>query len=426
MEASGTLKKAAKGNRAAVMELYERSGKKLMLFCRSFVADRKKADRIAADIFTAAIGTLAQEKTEPPEQFAKLLLKEAVSVLQQEDVDFKGSVEQSFNRQATEDLFPKAKSDKEILTGLVDLLPAAKRLLILLHYVFHLEPAFGAELMGLEEQTCSELFAQAQEDLQEAVKNIKISGGTFSWVISFTQLHQAFEYAQSSIRPDSEALKQIQAYLSKNTITFFENRKNRIIFLVLGVIFVGLLVFAGVRLFGSQSAQTEDNSGQELHHVEINIRDYGTIEVELNATQAPITVKNFMDLAEEGFYDGLTFHRIIDGFMMQGGDPNGDGTGGSGKKIKGEFLLNGVDNTLSHTRGAISMARSDDYDSASSQFFIMQEDNASLDGQYAVFGYVTSGMKIVDAICEAAEPTDDNGTISPAYQPVIESIKVID
>ena len=161
--------------------------------------------------------------------------------------------------------------------------------------------------------------------------------------------------------------------------------------------------------------------------VTITMADGAVMKGELYPEIAPITVENFEKLANSGFYNGLTFHRIIEGFMMQGGDPNGDGSGGSGQNIKGEFLLNGVNNTLSHTRGAIAMARTEnDYDSASSQFFIMQEDNTSLDGQYAVFGYVTSGMKVVDAVCKAAEPTDDNGTISPAYQPVIESITVID
>ena len=158
--------------------------------------------------------------------------------------------------------------------------------------------------------------------------------------------------------------------------------------------------------------------------VRITMEDGGIIDIELNEEVAPITCENFKKLVSEGFYNGLTFHRIISGFMMQGGDPNGNGTGGSGENIKGEFSANGVDNTLSHTRGAISMARSMNYDSASSQFFIMHQDYTSLDGQYAVFGYVTDGMDIVDAICESAKPTDNNGTIPAAEQPVINSITI--
>lgn len=164
-------------------------------------------------------------------------------------------------------------------------------------------------------------------------------------------------------------------------------------------------------------------------HIVIEVKDYGTIKVALDAKKAPITVKNFKKLVESGFYDGLTFHRIMSGFMIQGGDPQGNGTGGSEETIKGEFLQNGVKNDLSHTRGAISMARNAyDMDSASSQFFIVHEtsqrNTASLDGQYACFGYVTEGMEVVDAICTDAKPTDNNGTIPKENQPIITKIYI--
>ena len=161
-------------------------------------------------------------------------------------------------------------------------------------------------------------------------------------------------------------------------------------------------------------------------NVEIEVKDYGTIAVELDADEAPITVTNFVNLVEDGFYDGLTFHRIIDGFMIQGGDPNGDGSGGSSRTIKGEFSSNGVDNSIDHVRGVISMARSSLPNSASSQFFIVQEDSPHLNGEYAAFGHVTSGMEIVDAICEDVQVEDTNGTVLPENQPVITSIKVVE
>ena len=122
------------------------------------------------------------------------------------------------------------------------------------------------------------------------------------------------------------------------------------------------------------------------------------IEIELCPDIAPVTCENFIDLVSHGFYDGLTFHRVIEGFMIQGGCPKGTGTGGSGKNIKGEFKLNGFDNRLKHTRGVLSMARAQDPDSASSQFFIMHQDSPHLDGSYAAFGRVTSGMDVVDEI----------------------------
>lgn len=175
-----------------------------------------------------------------------------------------------------------------------------------------------------------------------------------------------------------------------------------------------------------QSNEAEPQPSRVVHHVTIDVKDYGTISVELDGVNAPITVNNFISLAKDGFYDGLTFHRVISGFMIQGGDPDGNGTGGSGKTIKGEFSLNGVENPLLHTRGAISMARSRDNNSASSQFFIVHEDSANLDGQYAAFGYVTDGMDIVDKICAETPVVDKNGTVEKANQPVIASIKVID
>ncbi len=159
-------------------------------------------------------------------------------------------------------------------------------------------------------------------------------------------------------------------------------------------------------------------------YADISVKDYGLITVELDASAAPMTVENFVYLAQNGFYDGLTFHRIMDGFMMQGGDPEGTGTGGSDTNVTGEFSANGYENNLSHTRGAISMARSSDFNSASSQFFIVQSDSTFLDGQYAAFGYVTEGMDYVDAICADAEPTDNNGTIPAEAQPVIESVVI--
>ena len=196
--------------------------------------------------------------------------------------------------------------------------------------------------------------------------------------------------------------------------------------LVLSLAGCGKTSVVGITTTSKAPAANEESQGVGTHHAEIDIQDYGTITVELDGDAAPITVQNFMDLANDGFYDGLTFHRIIAGFMMQGGDPNGNGTGGSENTIKGEFSANGVENSLSHTRGAISMARSQDPDSASSQFFICHADSTFLDGQYACFGYVTDGMDVVDAVCEAAQPTDDNGTIPPDQQPVITAIRITD
>ena len=187
------------------------------------------------------------------------------------------------------------------------------------------------------------------------------------------------------------------------------------ILIVLVVIVAAVIIVFSVRGKKSTESTTETIDAAGKHHVEIQVKNYG-----------PITVANFLKLAQNGFYDGLTFHRIIDGFMIQGGDPKGNGTGGSDETIKGEFSGNGVENNISHVRGTISMARSQDMDSASSQFFIVQSDSTYLDGQYAGFGTVTEGMDIVDQICKDTPVQDSNGTVSASDQPVIESIKVID
>lgn len=210
-------------------------------------------------------------------------------------------------------------------------------------------------------------------------------------------------------------------------------------------IIAGLMVLALMLLAGCGGGDTTQQDASEaetpaaeepatepaaeaigIHHAEIEIEGYGTVSLELDGDTAPITVQNFMDLANSGFYDGLTFHRIIDGFMIQGGDPNGNGTGGSDKNIVGEFEANGYANDIAHTKGVISMARAQDPNSASSQFFIMVEDAPHLDGQYAAFGHVTDGQDVVDKIAADAKPLDDNGTIAPEDQPVIKSVKIID
>ncbi len=152
----------------------------------------------------------------------------------------------------------------------------------------------------------------------------------------------------------------------------------------------------------------------------IEVKEFGTIEVELNPSVAPITVENFVKLANKGFYNGLTFHRVIKGFMIQGGCPRGNGTGGPGYSIKGEFYANGINNPLRHTRGVISMARAMDPDSAGSQFFIMHQDAPHLDGQYAAFGKVTKGIEVVDAIASV----NTNYYDMPLNKVVIKSIKI--
>lgn len=208
---------------------------------------------------------------------------------------------------------------------------------------------------------------------------------------------------------------------------------NKKFFIKLSSLLLALMLIISAAMLGgcgsgNSDAKTSDTTSKSdgsatSDTVVIDVKDYGTITVKLYPDIAPITVENFKNLVSEGFYDGLTFHRIISGFMIQGGDPKADGTGGSPNTIKGEFSSNGVENNLSHERGVISMARSMDPDSASSQFFIVHKDSPHLDGQYAAFGRVTDGMSVVDKIAEEVPVTDSNGTVAKENQPVINSIK---
>lgn len=199
-------------------------------------------------------------------------------------------------------------------------------------------------------------------------------------------------------------------------------KKIKILALVLAALML-VLCFTGCE------QAKEDSSPYGIHHAVIEVKDYGEIHLELDGDIAPRTVRNFVKLAKDGFYDGLTFHRVSKNFVIQGGDPEGNGSGGSDRNITGEFAENGIENELSHKRGVISMARrGDDMNSASSQFFIVLSDAAipSLDGKYASFGYVTKGMEVVDMIATLEPANPYSGLLNPIEQPVITTIRIVD
>lgn len=194
------------------------------------------------------------------------------------------------------------------------------------------------------------------------------------------------------------------------------------------VIFITVIIFiiVSITLLNTLVTKKDGNLLKGKYYAEIVVKDYGNIELELDADIAPITVTNFINLVNDGFYDNLTFHRIMNNFMIQGGDPLGTGYGGSSKNIVGEFKSNNINNSISHVRGTISMARSaNSYNSASSQFFIVQRDATGLDGDYAAFGKVITGMDVVDKIAISVKTEDDNGTVLKENQPVIEKIRMI-
>ena len=158
----------------------------------------------------------------------------------------------------------------------------------------------------------------------------------------------------------------------------------------------------------------------------MTIKDFGEVKLELYGDIAPVTVANFVKLINNGFYNGLTFHRAIEDYMIQGGDPKGDGTGNTDPRIYGEFKSNGFENKLSHTKGVLSMARARNKNSASCQFFIMLGDETRLDGDYAAFGKVTVGMDIIESVMASIKTNDPNGLIAPENQPIIEKIEMVE
>jgi peptidyl-prolyl cis-trans isomerase B (cyclophilin B) len=228
--------------------------------------------------------------------------------------------------------------------------------------------------------------------------------------------------------------EQIKAEEKENAIQAANVKKKAIIISAIALVLVAAIITTICLVASGRNPldkYTEDTSTEkkDLYYVAMNIKDHGVIIVELDAKAAPKTVENFVKLVREDFYDGLTFHRVIENFMIQGGDPNANGTGGSKDKITGEFLNNGIYNPIKHERGVISMARGNSYNSASSQFFICNSNSASvsnLDDSYAAFGHVVEGMDVVDSITEVTSKYATNGVINDKDdQAVILEMRVI-
>ena len=197
--------------------------------------------------------------------------------------------------------------------------------------------------------------------------------------------------------------------------------KKIIVLLLAGLLLCSLACAKGGSAAAEKTETKEETNVDKTYPIAtITMKDGGVIQLELYPEVAPESVKNFIALANSGFYDGLIFHRVISGFMIQGGDPDGKGTGGPGYSIRGEFAANGVQNGVSHVRGVISMARAKPFDSAGSQFFICHQDSTFLDGQYAAFGRVISGMDVVDKIAKTTTDSHDK----PYKDQVMETVRV--
>jgi len=440
------IAKAALGDKKSLDFICEKYGKYVYFFCTTVISDNKKAENAFKKSFKAIFSTIS--KNPNTDNLDEIVKSETAKVCKSAIFDENNHENGAAKMQpfGDKDKISSASAitaeQKNLFVNALKSINANQRIVVLLNLLCDYNTKKIADILKISEDKVQNSLEYGRENIK---KQLRTSDSKFTKrdiiFLMTASVNIVKEAAAQAKIPDSvdSFLDEIVLSLAKPQKS--DKKKAWIVISAVAVFLVAVIVVFVItsnKSNGSAGATNDSASASNVsatigesqakgtHHAEINIKDYGVIKVELNGDVAPITVANFINLANSHFYDGLTFHRIIDGFMMQGGDPLGNGTGGSENTIKGEFSQNGVENNLSHTRGAISMARSTDMDSASSQFFIVQSDSTYLDGQYACFGYVTDGMDIVDEICKNAVTTDSNGSVSAENQPVINSITITD
>jgi len=449
---SNLILSAAKGQRKAMEQLYGANKQKAYYVAKCLLGRNSMATEAAYFAFKTVWSGISAHGITTEEEFTHLVIRKTVdyckkNIGKSDAKAFRIPHNRNFLIAGDSTI---AKDCENIGEEVLGKLPALHRFIFVLHTVGDYLPEQIASTFKFDMKTVSIALDAEKTNVERLTRHLENKS--------------SYEVILENIR-DGEDDTDIPDVLDERVGTVINNiatpieRKKKKQITVIGVsVLIGILLIVGIVLLATRDTTgTTYTSGDDTtvsdtdttadttvisepvidldetltYYADIEIADYGTITVKLDHEAAPVTVSNFVNLAQNGFYDGLTFHRIMEDFMMQGGDPNGDGTGGNTDEngnevnIVGEFTDNGYENSLSHTRGAISMARATDYNSASSQFFIVHEDSSSsLDGQYAVFGYVTEGLDIVDSVCESAEPTDDNGTIAADAQPVITSVTI--
>jgi len=441
-----TIQCAAKGQSKAMKLLYEANKRKVYYVSLCLLGDKEQASEAASWVFKNVWSNMTAHGIATEEEFTHLAISNVVDyckrkISKQNSKAFK--IPYNNNFLITGDSFISENSEsfeKNVLSQL----PELQRFIFVLHTIGGYSPEQMASTFKFNLKAIEYALEAEKSNIEHVMAHLKEEGK-----YSYESIVESIQNGEKNLKVPDKIDEQAVAVID-SIASPIEKKKRKNIALVSVITAVLCLCIIGAIFFAIHLLSKTDTSGEDgtsvtdkttengsdttnnsaaldadlTYYADIEIQDYGLITVQLDQESAPISAANFVSLAESGFYDGLTFHRIIEGFMMQGGDPNGNGSGGSENTIVGEFAANGYDNNLSHTRGAISMARSNAFDSASSQFFIVHEDSTYLDGQYAVFGYVTEGLEVVDAVCEAAEPTDSNGTIPADAQPVITSITI--
>lgn len=438
------LSRAAAGQRHALWSLYDRSKKTTYGMALLLLQDKEAAHRTVSTVFHTLWSNLINKTVTVENEAAwdTLALTETIAACKRELARHDSKAFRIPQDRRFRLLAPQVAKD-DVLQAVLKQFSVFQRAIFVLHTVTALSEDELTAIVKLDRRTW-------QTALDDERENVEAIGGEGSYDAVCKQMTEAI----SAVKIPAELDDAVAASITTLSASYAKTHRRKMLTVVGCVLAccVVLCALSGALIWqmSSEGASTTSGDGSTTttttaanaeqisealstvgtvttvenptHYASIDIQDYGTIKVALDANTAPKTVANFVSLAESGFYDGLTFHRIIENFMMQGGDPNADNTGGSGENVVGEFAQNGIKNPLSHVRGAISMARGTDNDSGSSQFFIVHQDSTYLDGEYAAFGYVTEGIEVVDAVCESAEPTDGNGTIEAAAQPIINSI----
>lgn len=436
------IQQAVKGKRKAMMQLYEANKQKVYYISLLLLGNEAEAAEAASFAFKNVWGGITAHAIASEREFTHLAIRRAADyckkkICKQNPKAFRVPPNRNFLLGGDS---ASVSEGTDVSSALPAALPALQRFILVLHSVGGYLPEQLASLFKFDLKT----IGLALDAEPACVERALLGCGENQW--TYQACVEAIRNGENRVKIPASVEEQAASAIDKIAAPIEKKKKKR--FAMIGACTVVCVLLVGIAVLAARNSGSSTTGGETdvvtnndtmtsvisspvidldetlTYYADIEIAEYGTITVQLDQEAAPVTTANFVNLAQNGFYDGLTFHRIIEGFMMQGGDPNGDGSGGSEDCIVGEFSENGYENSLSHTRGAISMAHADDYDSASSQFFIVQEDSTYLDGQYAVFGYVTEGLEVVDAVCEAAEPTDNNGTIEAEAQPVITSITI--
>lgn len=435
------IQRASMGRRQALEALYEQNKQSILFLCRALLREEEAAEAVFVHVFSDIWSEVLRGEVQTEKELQKKLTRRAViesrkQILKEDPKALRVPQNKNFLSTAEIGVVDKHAALADIV---LDTLEPLQRFLFVLNRVAELRESEIAKAARIDENTLKIALNAEQTNLKHILESLKKITGKETFA-SEKALAQSLADARTNAAVPAACEAQILEEIRTLSAPIEQKRKRKIVQITV-LIVAAAAVLAGIAaaIAVALSGKTDDadaasdgtaftaSSAEDITvtaYADIAIEDYGTVTVALDGTAAPETVENFISLAESGFYNGLTFHRIMDGFMMQGGDPEGNGTGGSENTVIGEFSANGFENNLSHTRGAISMARSNDYDSASSQFFIVQSDSTFLDGQYATFGYVTQGMELVDQICAEAEPTDDNGTIEADQLPVITSVTI--